>query len=341
MRVTYRLQWPLALDVELDIEGFTVLLGLSGAGKTTLLKALAGLIPGAGTPYNGLPPQQRPVGYMPQGYGLFPHLTVWRNVAFAMTGPHVAKYERARSLLDKVGLGALAERDPRTLSGGQMQRVALARALARKPELLLLDEPTNALDPATRDEVLDELRILIHKLGVPALIATHDPRLAAIGDRVAVLARGEIVQQDSPAAVFDYPTTNYVARLVGYRNMWRATRAERRGECLIVEVGDVKLRLAPPLALTDGVAIGIRSRDVMLCFNQSPTDGQNMIMETVTAVRQEGLVTRVMLTGQLPLEATVDAYRDLSNLRIGECVMVRLPPKRLRILRWDHDTERA
>ena len=115
MRVDYRIASPIALNVALDIEGFTVLLGLSGAGKTTLLKAIAGLIPGAGAPYGGLPPQQRPVGYMPQGYALFPHLPVWRNVAFAMNGTRAAKYDRACDLLQRVGLGDLAERDPRTL----------------------------------------------------------------------------------------------------------------------------------------------------------------------------------------------------------------------------------
>ena len=237
MRVDYRIASPIALNVALDIEGFTVLLGLSGAGKTTLLKAVAGLIPGAGAPYGGLPPQQRPVGYMPQGYALFPHLPVWRNVAFAMNGTRAAKYDRACDLLQRVGLGDLVERDPRTLSGGQMQRVALARALARKPELLLLDEPTNALDAATRDQVLEELRALINRLGVPALVATHDPQLAAIGDRVAVMAHGAIVEQGSPAGVFDHPATSHVARLVGFQNLWPAGSVERYGESAVAEVG--------------------------------------------------------------------------------------------------------
>jgi len=164
MRVEYRLPHPISLDIALDIAGFTVLLGLSGAGKTSLLKAIAGLIPGTGTIYSGLPPQQRPVGYMPQDGALFPHLSVWRNVAYAMRGSRRVKYAKARDLLERVGLTELAARDPRTLSGGQRQRVALARALAREPELLLLDEPTNALDAATRQQVLGELRALIGEL---------------------------------------------------------------------------------------------------------------------------------------------------------------------------------
>ncbi|HXR24456.1 MAG TPA: ABC transporter ATP-binding protein, partial [Candidatus Binataceae bacterium] len=293
--VAYRLQRPLALDVALDITGFTVLLGLSGAGKTTLLKALAGLIPGVGTPYGGLPPQQRPVGYMPQGYALFPHLTVWRNVAFALSGSRAARYASARDLLGRVGLGDLAERDPRTLSGGQMQRVALARALARKPELLLLDEPTNALDAATRDQVLEELRALINQLGVPALVATHDPHLAAIGDHVAVLAHGAIVQQDSPAAVFDHPATSHVARLVGFQNLWRADRVERDGGGGVVALGDVKLRLTPPSSLTAPVGLAIRARDVTLYLDEPPAGTENRLAANITELRHEGLATRVIL----------------------------------------------
>lgn len=340
MRIDYRLQRPLALDVTLEVAGFTVLLGLSGAGKTTLLKALAGLIPGVGTPYGGIPPQLRPVGYMPQGYALFPHLAVWRNVAFALRGTHAARYARARDLLARVGLAELAERDPRTLSGGQMQRVALARALARQPELLLLDEPTNALDAATRDRVLEELRALINQLGVPALVATHDPHLAAIGDRVAVLARGAIVQQDSPALVFDYPATSHVARLVGFQNLWRANHVARQGESITVAIGDMALRVVSPLALTEEVGIAIRSRDVVLYLDQPPANAGNLLAATVAEVRHEGLATRVMLNGPLALEVAIDSRSDVGKLGVGDRVVVRLPPERLRLFRWDsHTTE--
>ncbi len=335
--VAYRLQRPLALDVALDITGFTVLLGLSGAGKTTLLKALAGLIPGVGTPYGGLPPQQRPVGYMPQGYALFPHLAVWRNVAFALSGSRSTRYARAIDLLGRVGLGDLAERDPRTLSGGQMQRVALARALARKPELLLLDEPTNALDSTTRDRVLAELRALVNQLGVPALVATHDPHLAAIGDRVAVLAHGAIVQQDAPAAVFDHPATSHVARLVGFQNLWRADRVERDGGGVVVAIGNVKLRLTPPSPLTAPAGLAIRARDVVLWPDRPPAAAGNLLTAKITELRREGLATRVVLNGPLALEASIDSRSDLGDLRIGDRVAVRLPPERLRVFSWDSD----
>jgi ABC-type Fe3+/spermidine/putrescine transport system ATPase subunit len=335
MRVIYNVQRPITLNVALDIEGFTVMLGLSGAGKTTLLKAIAGLVPGTGTPYGGIPPQQRPVGYMPQGYTLFPHLRVWRNVAFAMGGTRDAKYAHACDLLQLVGLGDLAERDPRTLSGGQMQRVALARALARKPELLLLDEPTNALDAATRDQVLEELRTLINRLGVPALVATHDPHLAAIGDRVAILADGTIVQQDSPANVFDHPATSHVARLVGFQNIWPARNFERDGESALVEVDGLRLRIAAPLPPQGAAGVAIRARDVTLYRYDPPADVENLLSATIVELRRGGLATRVTLNEPLALEASIDADRDVGKLQAGDRIVAWLPPERLRLFRWD------
>ena len=337
MRVNYRLAQPIALDITLEIIGFTVLLGSSGAGKTTLLKAVAGLLPGAGTPFGGLPPEYRPVGYMPQGYALFPHLTVWRNVAYAIRGTRAAKYARACELLTRVGLAELAERDPRTLSGGQMQRVALARALARQPELLLLDEPTNALDPATRDRVLEELRNLINQLAVPALVATHDPHLAAIGDRVAVLAEGTIVQQDVPAAVFDYPATSRVARLVGFQNLWHATALAPDAGAAVATVRGVELHLVATSPPTNDVGIAIRARDVIVCPGERPREAVNLLQTQIVELRPEGLAKRLVLNGPLPLEVTVDSRRNLGELHAGDHLWVRLPPERLRVFRWDDD----
>jgi molybdate transport system ATP-binding protein len=138
LEVHYRLRWPIALEARFQIRGFTALLGESGVGKTTLLKALCGLIPAEGTPYSGLPPEKRPVGYLPQDLALFPHMTALENVAFPLSGRGKGE---ALALLARVGLLEHAHKRPQALSGGQRQRVALARALARKPELLLLDEP--------------------------------------------------------------------------------------------------------------------------------------------------------------------------------------------------------
>jgi molybdate/tungstate transport system ATP-binding protein len=219
MRIDYRIEHPIRLHTSFEVDGFTVLLGRSGEGKTTLLRAIAGLLPAQGEPFGGLQPQQRAVGYLPQGYALFPHLRAWENVAFALPrGPQ--RRTQALELLARVRLMDAGEHYPSALSGGEQQRVALARALARKPLLLLLDEPSSALDAATRDDIMAELISEMHDLGLPALAVSHDPHLAALADRVAVMSGRRIVQQGSPAEVLSRPGSAAVARLLGYRNLF-------------------------------------------------------------------------------------------------------------------------
>jgi molybdate/tungstate transport system ATP-binding protein len=221
MRIDYRVEHPVRLQADFEVEGFTVLLGQSGEGKTTLLRAIAGLLPAQGQPFGGLLPQQRAVGYLPQGYALFPHLRAWENVAFALPrGPQ--RRTQALELLARVRLVDVGERYPSAMSGGQQQRVALARALARKPQLLLLDEPSSALDAATRDDIMAELISEMHEFGLPALAVSHDPHLAALADRMAVMSGRRIVQEGPPAEVLSRPGSAAVARLLGHRNLFTA-----------------------------------------------------------------------------------------------------------------------
>ncbi|MDE2609486.1 MAG: ABC transporter ATP-binding protein, partial [Burkholderiales bacterium] len=218
MRIDYRIDHPVRLEARFDVIGFTVLLGQSGEGKTTLLRAIAGLLPAQGEPFGGMPPQHRAIGYLPQGYALFPHLRAWENVAFALSGPR--RRAQALELLARVQLAPVADAYPSALSGGQQQRVALARALARKPQLLLLDEPTSALDAATRDEVMAELISETHDFGLPTLAVSHDPHLAVLADHVAVMSGRRIAQEGAPADVLARPNGVAVARLLGHRNLF-------------------------------------------------------------------------------------------------------------------------
>jgi molybdate transport system ATP-binding protein len=198
------------------------LVGPSGAGKTSLLRAIAGLErPRAGRISLGdetwfdaarklnLRAERRHVGYLPQDYGLFPHLTVAGNVAFA------ARRERP-DVLERLGISHLADVKPRQLSGGERQRVALARALAREPRVLLLDEPFGALDAITRRRVRDELADLLTTLRLPTLLVTHAFEDAvALSDRVGVLDRGQLLQLGSPDELVQQPASALVAELTG------------------------------------------------------------------------------------------------------------------------------
>lgn len=263
MEIHYVLSWPVKLDVQLQVEGFTVMLGLSGEGKTSLLKAIAGLIPARGQPFGGLPPEKRPVGYLPQHYALFPHLRVWQNVAFPLVGSRTEKRRRALELLDRVGLANLADRFPSDLSGGQKQRVALVRALAREPELLLLDEPTSALDSSTREEVMAEVVSLIRRTGTPVLAVSHDPSVARMADRVAVVGGGKIIQEGTSHEVFSHPATLAVARLVQVANLFEARVVGISPPWALLEtpVGPLRARHQPWMAFAAQVWVAIHSRD--------------------------------------------------------------------------------
>ncbi len=199
------------------------LLGTSGAGKSVTLRGIAGLLgPEAGrvaygdAVVDGVPCEDRRLGYVPQGYGLLPHLRVWDQVCFG-TGAEAAL---ASHWLGRLHLAGLEDRLPAELSGGQRQRVALAQALARSPDLLLLDEPFSALDVPVRDELRAELRRLQRELSLSTVLVTHDPAEAALlADEVVVIGDGGVLQAGARADVFAAPASPAVARLVGYRNV--------------------------------------------------------------------------------------------------------------------------
>ena len=222
-----------ALDgISLDVEHSQVVtvLGPSGSGKTTLLRVVAGLQrPDAGRvrlddrDLAHVPPHRRGIGYVFQDHALFQHRDVAGNVAFGLRMQHEPKdvvARRVREMLDLVGLSGLERRSVATLSGGEQQRIALARALAPEPRILLLDEPLGSLDRRLRDRLVDDLERIFEQLGVTAVYVTHDQTEAfALGDRVAVMREGRIVQFGSPDEVWARPADADVARFLGFRNV--------------------------------------------------------------------------------------------------------------------------
>lgn len=339
MEIDYQLTHPIRLTARLTVMGFTVLLGASGVGKTSLLKALAGLIPASGTPFNGLPITKRPVGYLPQHYALFPHLSAWRNVAFGLAHlPRAERERQAKDLLAQLGLSAHADKLPRQLSGGQQQRVALARALARRPQLLLLDEPTSALDAATREEVMREVVALIHEVGVPTLAVTHDPSLAQLSDRVAVMAEGQIIQEGDVEEVFARPKTLEVAQLVGFKNLFpgRVTELSPPWATLQTAAGRLRVKATPWLRVGQALTWGVRPEEVMIVRADRPLSqpvADNRLPGRLTRVTRQGLYLRLTFEGPLRLEILLPRHvQDRLTLSEGQAIEVALKPAYLHLI---------
>ena len=262
-------------DFTLDVawtgaEGKVVLFGPSGAGKTLTLQCLAGLVrPDAGrVVVDGrvyfdaaagvdLPPQQRRLGYVFQGYALFPHLSVLENIGFGLRSrPRRERVTRARAVTARLGLGGLESRRPAELSGGQRQRVALGRALAIDPALLLLDEPLSALDQPMRRALGDDLKRVLDDWGIPAVLVTHDFTEAyRLADRIVVYEGGGVIQSAPRSELLWQPASEAVARIMGIRNVLHGTvvkatpdRIQLRWRGLLLEAVNSPTRsyLPPP-----------------------------------------------------------------------------------------------
>lgn len=228
------------IDLTLAQGEIICLLGASGSGKSTLLRLIAGLDqPDQGvmtwdsTPLQNIPIHERNFALIFQDFALFPHLNVFENVAFGLKMRHLSKAEiqtRVDDMLSLVRLEGFANRDVSQLSGGERQRVALARSLAVKPVLLMLDEPLGALDASLRQELAEQVREAVKLLGISALYVTHDQTEAyVVADRIAVLNHGVIEQLASPSALYWNPKTEYVARFLGFENIYSPELAYQLG----------------------------------------------------------------------------------------------------------------
>ena len=303
-RVTKRFDDVVAVDdlsVQIPQGSFFALLGPSGCGKTTTLRMIGGFEePDAGTiylgdrPVTGLPPYKRDVNTVFQSYALFPHLTIFENVAFGLRrrglkGPQLDG--RVREILGLVDLAGVERRKPRQLSGGQQQRVALARALVNRPQVLLLDEPLGALDLKLRKQMQLELKALQHDMGITFVHVTHDQDEAmTMADQIAVMNKGRIEQLGSPAELYERPRTAFVARFLGASNLLPGT-VSGSGVVRLDGGGDVRTRAESLPESGSRVAIGIRPEK--LAFGAR--DGRNRLAGTVVESAYVGVATQYIV----------------------------------------------
>ncbi|MFT4151505.1 MAG: ABC transporter ATP-binding protein [Paracoccaceae bacterium] len=264
------------VDLTVGDGEFVTLLGPSGCGKTTLLRAIAGfeaLDDGAirleGADLTGLPPHRRPVNTVFQSYALFPHMTVARNVGYALEvqgAPRAQREAEVAEALAKVGLSDFGSRRPAQLSGGQRQRVALARAIVARPRLLLLDEPLSALDRNLRQQMQFELKDLQHRLGIAFVFVTHDQEEAlTMSDRIVVMRAGRIEQAGPPREIYRRPATRFVAEFIGETNLLPATVTAISFDSALISVAGLDLTV-PAAGLQPGARVlaAIRPADFAL-----------------------------------------------------------------------------
>ncbi|MDN2704535.1 polyamine ABC transporter ATP-binding protein [Janthinobacterium sp. SUN100] len=247
------------------------LLGSSGCGKSTLLRMLAGFetptsgrIALAGSSIVDVPPHQRPINMMFQSYALFPHLSVWDNIAFGLRRDGLPKAEvtaRVEQMLALVQLGQYAKRKPHQLSGGQQQRVALARSLAKRPQLLLLDEPLGALDKKLRERTQMELVNIIEQVGVTCVMVTHDQDEAmSMATRIAVMSEGRILQVGAPGEIYETPNCRFVADFIGSVNLFDGRITEDEPDHVIIDTPDGRQYVAHGITGNLGMDVSVAVR---------------------------------------------------------------------------------
>jgi multiple sugar transport system ATP-binding protein len=314
------------LDLDVADKEFMVLVGPSGCGKTTALRMIAGLeVISRGTVrigdrvVNAVPPKERDIAMVFQNYALYPHMTVYDNMAFGLKLQHVNKGDidqRVREAARILGLGDLLNRKPKALSGGQRQRVAMGRAIVRHPQAFLMDEPLSNLDAKLRVQMRAEIARIQSDLGVTTMYVTHDQTEAmTMGDRVAVIRKGRLQQVDTPQTLYEHPVNLFVAGFIGSpaMNLLEA-RLSLNGDGAVIELGSFRLRVPeeavaarPRLRAYAGqlIVVGIRPEDI---------EDASLVTDAPTDQRLTSVVDlREALGSEVVVHFTVDAAQAMTE----------------------------
>ena len=332
---------PLLKGLSLEVHSGEILclLGRSGSGKSTLLRIIAGLEqPEEGeVTWNGInlantPAHLRKFGLMFQDYALFPHRDVAQNVAFGLEMMRLPKNkisEMVKIALERVNMGAFAKRSVAELSGGEQQRVALARALAAQPRLLMLDEPLAALDRSLRLELQQELSTQLHQAGIPVIYVTHDQEEAVIlGDQLAILHDGEIIQNDTPRQVYAAPANHWVAEFLGMKNFIQGRVSSTSPLIVTTPLGEFEVNKPQKAEINAGldVTLSLSSENAEVI---DAIDSGNIIRGTVTACnfRENGFLVTLDTGQEIAMEFVLQEAPP-----VGSPITLEIPPSSIILL---------
>ena len=318
------------INLQVKDSEYFVILGPSGSGKTMLLELIAGMWPlDSGKIYidnqdiTRFPPEKRGIGFVYQNYMLFPHKTVFENIAFGLKVKKVAKEEikvQVNEMMDLLKISHLADRLPRTLSGGEQQRTALARALIIYPKILLMDEPLSALDRKTRDELMQELKEIHRKFDVTLIHVTHNfDEALMLADRIAIMRNGEISQVGTSTEIFRHPADKFVADFVGAENIIEGTAKKDGAKITIVNTGNISIYSTEQ---KEGhVHITVRPEDIILSTQKVETSARNVFKGQIKEIVDTGALIKLTIDVGDPLVVflTRQSFLDM-ELNIGKSV---------------------
>ncbi len=326
---------PAVEDFNLEVEKgeFVSFLGPSGCGKTTTLRMIAGFempttgsinLDGEDITYKS--PNQRNVGMVFQSYALFPNLTIGQNIGFGLQVrkvPEVEIKKKVDEMLSLVHLESHINKYPYQLSGGQQQRIALTRALAINPRVLLLDEPLSALDAKIRVELRLEIRRIQQAMGITTIYVTHDQEEALlISDRVVVMSQGLMEQVGTPANIYNFPSSEFVAQFVGQLNMLPVTQVDLQNHTCILAGQSVKFEHSPERKISDSPRLAIRPEELQI----GTGEGRNALKGRVESVLFLGAIVRLRVdVGGVTLSADFFNERTRTLPRVGDDVVVSFP----------------